>query len=290
MASKVANSQYKYCVVCRHNYEVKMENHVYTKRHKDTVTVLTEKYSAKINEAKIGMANPEIKMQNFEHDVKVWCCFCNCEVPKHASVKSRTVCHLGLLSHLKSGSHLKKTQRFFWVNRVNKELLDQFVLKPEEYDRAIADAVDKVKEVCSKEFLDHQTEVTRITESEIFRKQVLLTPFAATETRTPSSGNAAKYSRDDEELRYQPSEDPISSTAIGPDISVYQQHLRQVRKSKLLRNEVGSNRLQSTNNTKPTESKKEFRSTKQNNVNFGKSRSTYKRPYKPYNSKKYTLE
>lgn len=83
-----------------------------------------------------------------EPDATLWCYFCELEVMRHVTDSLTTVMWGGLLEHMASIPHHKKTRRFWWMNGADKKHLQKFLLFEAEYRRykeLVADALQQLE-------------------------------------------------------------------------------------------------------------------------------------------------
>ncbi|KAK7105809.1 hypothetical protein V1264_017141 [Littorina saxatilis] len=118
MSSSAGTSfyQFQYCDLCKLSHKQRKKKHVYSKRHQLTLKNTLLKLTEKVKIAKLSLGCPDIQSFGWEAGARVWCYFCQCEVPKHQARQDCTIANASFIHHLAHVDHAKKMHAFFWEN------------------------------------------------------------------------------------------------------------------------------------------------------------------------------
>ncbi|XP_046332226.2 uncharacterized protein LOC124115334 [Haliotis rufescens] len=126
--------QFDYCNLCKISHK-KRKKHIYSKRHQEILQNILKKFEKKIQDGRVCIDNPGVEPLGWENGATFWCYFCQLEVGKHRAETDCTVKHGGLILHLASDDHAKKTGEFFWKNIIDKKKKAKYILSQDDADR-----------------------------------------------------------------------------------------------------------------------------------------------------------
>ncbi|XP_071094962.1 uncharacterized protein [Haliotis cracherodii] len=126
--------QFDYCNLCKISHK-KRKKHIYSKRHQEILQNILKKFEKKIQDGRVCIDNPGVEPLGWENGATFWCYFCQMEVGKHRAENDCTVKHGGLILHLASDDHAKKTGEFFWKNIIDKKKKAKYILSQDDADR-----------------------------------------------------------------------------------------------------------------------------------------------------------
>ncbi|XP_046578420.1 uncharacterized protein LOC124286122 isoform X2 [Haliotis rubra] len=126
--------QFDYCNLCKISH-TKRKKHVYSKRHQEILQNILKKFEKKIQDGRMCIDNPGVEALGWENGAMFWCYFCELEISKHRVEPDCTVKHGGLILHLASDDHAKKTGEFFWKNIIDKKKKAKYILSKEDAER-----------------------------------------------------------------------------------------------------------------------------------------------------------
>ncbi|XP_028664274.1 coiled-coil domain-containing protein 84 [Erpetoichthys calabaricus] len=138
-----------YCQVCRQTF-FEGKGHIYGKTHQERLKRILAKFYEKVKEARKTIKNPAVvKFDSTKHLVNMWCHCCQQELLKHTTNNNVTVLHGGLLEHMASAEHKKKTGAFWWECNADQKLKSKFLVSEEEIEKfktEVAKALDSYEE------------------------------------------------------------------------------------------------------------------------------------------------
>ncbi|XP_007062452.2 centrosomal AT-AC splicing factor [Chelonia mydas] len=154
-----------YCPLC-HLTAFVGRRHLYSGSHQRRLREALGRLQAKVQLARKMIKNAVVaKYDAGEHEQLFWCLCCKQEVKKHLSHGSLTVLHGGLLQHMASLEHKKEANKFWWENKAEAKLKQQFLISPEDYERfksslvKALDAFEEKEDEVIKEMASHIREV-----------------------------------------------------------------------------------------------------------------------------------
>ncbi|MBN3293346.1 CCD84 protein, partial [Polypterus senegalus] len=125
-----------YCQVCRQTF-FEGKGHIFGKTHQERLKRILAKFYEKVKEARKTIKNPAVvKYDGTKHLVNMWCHCCQQEVLKHMTNNNVTVLHGGLLEHMASAEHKKKTGAFWWECNADQKLKSKFLVSEEEIENS----------------------------------------------------------------------------------------------------------------------------------------------------------
>ncbi|XP_067669034.1 uncharacterized protein [Haliotis asinina] len=126
--------QFDYCNLCKISHK-KRKKHIYSKRHQEVLQNILKKFEKKIQDGCMFIDNPGVEALGWENGAMFWCYFCELEISKHRAEADCTVKHGGLILHISSDDHAKKTGEFFWKNIIDKKKKAKYILSKEDAER-----------------------------------------------------------------------------------------------------------------------------------------------------------
>ncbi|XP_007905486.2 coiled-coil domain-containing protein 84 [Callorhinchus milii] len=162
-----------HCELCRRTF-FSGRGHVYGLKHQETLRNILDNFLEKVRDARKVLKEARVERYDFtEHDQNFWCYCCKTEVKKHVTNGNIAVVYGGFLEHFESSEHKKKTSAFWWENKANIKLKDQFSLSPEDYEKfkaAVTKALESYEEK-EDEYIKEGAE--RIREVEQQRRELV---------------------------------------------------------------------------------------------------------------------
>lgn len=123
----MSSDAYSYCKLCRVNHTLKRK-HVFTKKHKEKVKSVLQKYGKKIKECRPYLNDPVIQEGDFEPEAEFWCHCCNASYKKHVTDHLKTILYGGVIEHLASEEHWICTEEFFKENGADENFKISFIV------------------------------------------------------------------------------------------------------------------------------------------------------------------
>merc|ERR1711962_200366 len=170
---KMSNNLYAYCEICRINHDRKRK-HVYSKKHKEKVNTLLDKFAKRIKEIRLFLQNPVVEEGEPQSTKKTfWCQFCRSEYPKHVTDKTKTIMYGGVLEHLSCYAHSDALETFWFENGVKEKDKEVFRIPKanvELYKNKLMTVVDE-----HDKSVDKRTEqIASQIQAQEFSRKVLL--------------------------------------------------------------------------------------------------------------------
>lgn len=138
-----------YCAICRQTF-FSGKAHIFGKSHQSKLKVVLVKFLEKVKQARRTIKNPQVeKFDCTQHERKFWCYCCGLEVNQNVTDTNITVLFGGLLEHMATPEHRKKTHTFWWENKADPKLRDKFIVTEEETERfktEVAKALESFEE------------------------------------------------------------------------------------------------------------------------------------------------
>uniref|UniRef100_A0A8C8VJ38 Coiled-coil domain containing 84 n=1 Tax=Pelusios castaneus TaxID=367368 RepID=A0A8C8VJ38_9SAUR len=138
-----------YCPFCRLT-TFAGRRHLYSASHQRRLREALGRLQAKVQLARKMVKNAVVvKYEAGEHDQVFWCLCCKQDVKRHLSHGNLTVLHGGLLQHMASLEHKKEANKFWWENKAEAKLKQEFLISPEDYERfksSLVKALDAYEE------------------------------------------------------------------------------------------------------------------------------------------------
>jgi hypothetical protein len=128
--------------------------------------LILSKFAEKVRCARQQLQKPAVVEGELEPDSSLWCYFCELEVMRHVTDRLTTVVWGGLLEHMASPPHHKKTRGYWWVNGADKKLLQNFLLFEAEYRRYKELVAEALQQLESKRELKLKEEVRQLQAQE----------------------------------------------------------------------------------------------------------------------------
>ncbi|XP_053861812.1 centrosomal AT-AC splicing factor isoform X1 [Malaclemys terrapin pileata] len=179
-----------YCPLCRLT-AFTGRRHLYSGSHQQRLREALGRLQAKVQLARKMIKNAVVvKYEAGEHEQLFWCLCCKQEVKRHLSHGSLTVLHGGLLQHMASLEHKKEANKFWWENKAEAKLKQQFLISPEDYERfksslvKALDAYEEKEDEVIKEMASHIREVEQSRQEMV---HAVLEPQTGTEFCDESS-------------------------------------------------------------------------------------------------------
>uniref|UniRef100_A0A3P9I985 Coiled-coil domain containing 84 n=1 Tax=Oryzias latipes TaxID=8090 RepID=A0A3P9I985_ORYLA len=155
-----------YCNICRQT-TFSGKKHIFGKQHQSSLRVVLTKFIEKVKEARRTIKKPQVeKFDCIQHKQTFWCYCCEAEVEKNVTDDKMTVLFGGLLEHMATKEHKKKTHKFWWDNKADQKLKDKVLITEEDMKR-FKDEVANVLETFVEEeddFIKQQAAVIRAQE------------------------------------------------------------------------------------------------------------------------------
>jgi len=125
----MAGNAYSFCVVCQINHN-QSRKHLFTKKHKQRLKWILQKYGTKVKLYKGYMENPVIqqKDQNEDQKINFWCYFCSKEESLHITDGQKTILYGGFFEHLANDTHCIATEKYWNDNGIPSETKAKFVI------------------------------------------------------------------------------------------------------------------------------------------------------------------
>lgn len=120
------------------------------------------------------MKKPQVeKFDGSLHSQNFWCYCCDLEVERNVTDGDMTVLFGGLIEHLASLEHRKKTHKFWWDNKAEPKLRDKVIIKEEDSERFKAEVKKALGSFVEKEDEFIKQEAATIRAQEKHRQEVL---------------------------------------------------------------------------------------------------------------------
>ncbi|KAK2837909.1 hypothetical protein Q5P01_015121 [Channa striata] len=162
-----------YCAICRQT-TFTGKRHVFGKTHQSRLRVVLLKFLEKVKEARRTLKKPQVeKFDCTQHKQTFWCYCCELEIQRHITDDNMTVLHGGLLEHMATPEHRKKTHTFWWENKADPKLRDKVIITEEETERFKAEVANVLESFVEKEDEIIKQEADRIRAQEKHRQEVL---------------------------------------------------------------------------------------------------------------------
>ncbi|XP_062521370.1 centrosomal AT-AC splicing factor-like [Corticium candelabrum] len=165
--------EYAFCKVCRIHHNAG-RRHNFTKKHKDRLSVILLKFRKKeswmVKDARRCLKKPVVEEGEVEPDAKIWCYCCEEEVNKHVTDRDISIVQGGVLQHMASSDHHKKTRHFWWQHGVDITEQPHFLLHQLDYERYVEVVDVAVKAVEEKIEEKQKKDVAALRQQDIKRK------------------------------------------------------------------------------------------------------------------------
>ncbi|KAM9114074.1 centrosomal AT-AC splicing factor isoform 1-T1 [Pangshura tecta] len=179
-----------YCPLCRLT-AFTGRRHLYSGSHQHRLREALGRLQAKVQLARKMIKNAVVvKYEVGEHEQLFWCLCCKQEVKRHLTHGNLTVLHGGLLQHMASLEHKKEANKFWWENKADSKIKQQFLISPEDYERfksslvKALDAYEEKEDEVIKEMASHIREVEQSRQEMV---HAVLEPQTGTEFCDESS-------------------------------------------------------------------------------------------------------
>lgn len=123
----MSSDVFNYCSVCRVNHSHK-HKHIFTKKHKQKLNDILQKYGQKIKECRPYLNDPVIQEGSFEPERKFWCHCCAETVLKHVTDFLKTILYGGVIEHLASEKHWTNTEAFWKEHGADPKFKTLFIV------------------------------------------------------------------------------------------------------------------------------------------------------------------
>ncbi|XP_075889500.1 centrosomal AT-AC splicing factor isoform X2 [Nelusetta ayraudi] len=162
-----------YCAICKQTtFEGK--KHIFGKTHQSRIRVVLLKFIEKVKEARRTLKKPQVeKFDGCLHSQNFWCYCCDLEVERNVTDGDMTVLFGGLIEHLASPEHRKKTHKFWWDNKAEPKFRDKVIIKEEDSERFKAEVKKALGSFVEKEDEFIKQEAATIRAQEKHRQEVL---------------------------------------------------------------------------------------------------------------------
>ncbi|XP_003387089.2 PREDICTED: coiled-coil domain-containing protein 84-like isoform X2 [Amphimedon queenslandica] len=160
---------YTFCSVCRKNHNDRREGHIFSKKHQTELKLILDKFNKKVHSARCLLQKPNIVDGDLEPGITVWCYSCQEEINKHISDGFTTVEWGGLLEHMTSESHHKKTRYYCWENGIKKSQMQNLIIYQAELDKfkeLVAEKLDKLNANRNKRLKESAKEIEEVEEAQ----------------------------------------------------------------------------------------------------------------------------
>ncbi|XP_062341626.1 coiled-coil domain-containing protein 84 [Osmerus eperlanus] len=162
-----------YCAICRQTF-FSGKGHIFGKSHQSKLKVVLVKFIEKVKQARRTIKNPQVeKFDCTLNECKFWCYCCEVEVNRHVTDASITVLFGGLLEHMATPEHGKRTHRFWWENKADPKLRDKFIVTEEEIERFKTEVAKALESFAEKENELVKQQAAHIRAQEQHRQEVL---------------------------------------------------------------------------------------------------------------------
>ncbi|XP_026176613.1 centrosomal AT-AC splicing factor isoform X2 [Mastacembelus armatus] len=155
-----------YCAICRQT-TFKGKAHIFGKNHQSRLRVVLLKFLEKVKEARRTIKKPQVeKFDCTQHKQKFWCYCCGLEIERNVTDGNMTVLYGGLLEHIATTEHRKKTHKFWWDNKADPKFRDKVIITEEEAERFKAEVAKVLESFVENEdeFIKQQAEYIRAQE------------------------------------------------------------------------------------------------------------------------------
>ncbi|XP_067422736.1 centrosomal AT-AC splicing factor [Emydura macquarii macquarii] len=173
-----------YCPLCRLS-TFAGRRHLYSGSHQRRLRAVLGRLQAKVQLARKLIKNAVVvKYDAEEHEQVFWCVCCKQEVKRHLSHGNLTVLHGGLLQHMASQEHKKEANKFWWENKAEAKLKQQFLISPEDYERfksSLVKALDAYEEREDEVIKEMAFRIREVEQSRLEMVQAVLEPQTETE-------------------------------------------------------------------------------------------------------------
>ncbi|KAM6970056.1 centrosomal AT-AC splicing factor [Aplochiton taeniatus] len=162
-----------YCAICRQT-SFSGKGHIFGKSHQSKLKVVLVKFLEKVKEARRTIKKPIVeKFDSTQHARKFWCYCCGLEVNNNVTDDNITVLFGGLLEHMATSDHRKKTHTFWWENKADPKLRDKFIITEDELERFKTEVAKALESYEEKEDELIKEQAARIRAQEQHRQEVL---------------------------------------------------------------------------------------------------------------------
>ncbi|KAF3695520.1 Coiled-coil domain-containing protein 84 [Channa argus] len=162
-----------YCAICRQT-TFTGKKHIFGKTHQSRLRVVLLKSLEKVKEARRTLKKPQVeKFDCIQHKQTFWCYCCELEIQRHITDENMTVLHGGLLEHMATPEHRKKTHKFWWDNKADPKLRDKIIIKEDEIERFKAEVANALESFVEKEDEIIKQQADHIRGQEKHRQEVL---------------------------------------------------------------------------------------------------------------------
>ncbi|KAL1548276.1 TITAN-like protein isoform X1 [Salvia divinorum] len=126
--SKNEQQEFDFCEVCRLNHN-NGRRHNFFPSHKNALSSLLARFQSKLSDVKFFLKTPMLTLPEHAHQNRLWCVFCNCDVPE---LDSQFACS-NAVGHLASEEHWKRVKEFMWKYGGGMDRVDLFRIAEADY-------------------------------------------------------------------------------------------------------------------------------------------------------------
>ncbi|CAA0828531.1 TITAN-like protein [Striga hermonthica] len=126
--SNETSLQFEFCDVCRLNHN-QGRRHNYFPTHKTSLATLLTRFQSKLTHVKSFLKTPTPIRPDLAHQNRLWCIFCNCNIPELDNPFS---CG-NAIQHLASVEHWKRLKSFMWKYGGGMDRVDLFRICEADY-------------------------------------------------------------------------------------------------------------------------------------------------------------
>lgn len=177
-----------YCAVCRQTF-FSGKKHIFGKSHQSRLRVALLRLTDKVKEARRTIRRPQVeRFAGPRHQQTFWCCCCGVEAQRNVMDRNMVVLHGGLLEHMATPEHKKKTQTFWWEHKADPKLRDKVLITTEDTDRFKAEVAKALATYMDKEDTVVKQHTDMIHCQEIHRLALLQSLAEPEVEQEPSNG------------------------------------------------------------------------------------------------------
>lgn len=208
-----------YCAICRQT-SFSGKGHIFGKSHQSKLKVILVKFLEKVKEARRTIKKPLVeKFDCTQHLRMFWCYCCGLEVNNNVTDDKITVLFGGLLEHMATSDHRKKTHTFWWENKADAKLRDKFIITEDELERFKTEVAKALESYEEKEDELIKRQAAHIRAQEQHRQEVLqsvIEPEAGLELSNGDKGQGPSMEASSSHYRPSGSDEQTGPSRVKP--------------------------------------------------------------------------